>query len=343
MPLPFILGGAALLVAGAGVKKAVDGFQKKSVADDIEKESDAKYKIAKYEFDKREKQTEEHLTTLGNLQLKIGSDFAEFKTIAENLIKKLEHSSNKDIRVNVPEHKLNQIADVSISATTYMTQVVGAGAAGAAAAYAVYGGVMALAAASTGTPIALLSGAAAYNAAMAAIGGMAVLGGVVAAPVVAVAGFAFDNFAEKKLEQAKDFRKESSKVIKKLEIARKHLFKISSYSVKIQHALQDIYKIFNQYFNDLQKMDLFIRHGEDINKLEPIILNVVENGYLVAAILADIIDTPLFKVKKDENGNPVLKDKAVQIEVDEHGNQIINEEEIESDIQTALKNVEKFQ
>ena len=43
MPLPFILGGAALLVAGAGVKKAVDGFQKKSVADDIEKEADAEY------------------------------------------------------------------------------------------------------------------------------------------------------------------------------------------------------------------------------------------------------------------------------------------------------------
>ena len=90
-------------------------------------------------------------------------------------------------------------------------------------------------------------------------------------------------------------------------------------------------------------MDLFIRHGEDINKLDPIILNVVENGYLISEILADIIDTPLFKVKKDENGNPVLKDKVVQIEVDENGNQIINEEEIESDIQTALKNVEKFQ
>ena len=47
-------------------------------------------------------------------------------------------------------------------------------------------------------------------------------------------------------------------------------------------------------------------------------------------------------MKKDENGNPVLKDKAVQIEVDEHGNQIINEEEIESDIQKALKDIEKF-
>lgn len=289
MPLPFILGGAALVVAGAGVKKAVDGFQKKSVADDIEKEAYAKYKIAKYEFNKIKKETEEHLTILGNLKLKIGSDFAEFKTISENLIKKLEHSSNKNIRVNVPEHKLNQMG------------------------FCMAGGVA------------------------------AILGGVAASPIFAVAGFLFDNFTEKKLEQAKDFKKESNEVIKKLEIAKKHLFKISSYSIKIQHALEDIYKIFNQYFNDLKKMDLFIRHGEDINKLDPEILNVVENGYLVAEILSDIINTPLFKVKKDENGNPVLKDEVVQIEVDEHGNQIINEEEIESDIQTALKNVEKFQ
>ena len=289
MPLPFILGSAALVIAGAGVKKAVVSFQKKSVADDIERETYVKYTIAEYEFNKIKKETEEHLTILGNLKLKIGSDFAEFKTISENLIKKLEHSSNKNIHVNVPEHKLNQMG-------FYMA------------------------------------------------GGMAAIWvGVAASPIFSVAGFLFDNFAEKKLEQAKDFKKESSEVIKKLEIAKKHLFKISSYSIKIQHALEDIYKIFNQYFDDLKKMDLFIRHGEDINKLDPIILNVVENGYLISEILADIIDTPLFKVKKDEHGNPVLKDKVVQIEVDENGNQIINEEEIESDIQTALKNVEKFQ
>ena len=355
MPLPFILGGAALLVAGAGVKKAADGFQKKSVADDIEKEADAEYQIAKYEFDKREKQTEEHLTILGNLQLKIGCDFLEFKTIAENLIKKLEHSSNKDIRVNVPEHKLNQITDVSISAAFYMSQVVYAGAAGAAAAYAVYGGVMALAAASTGTPIAALSGVSAYNATMAAIGGGAiaaggfgmaggatVLGSVAAAPIIAVAGVAFDNFAKKKLESAKEFKTETEKAIKKLEIAEEYLLSVSTYSLKIQRALQEIYKIFTHYFNDLQKMDLLIRNGVNIDELEPAIINVVENGYLVAAILADIIDTPLFKVKKDKFGEPVLKDNALQIEVDEHGNQIINEEEIESDIQKALKDIEKF-
>ena len=355
MPLPFILGGVALAAAGFGAKKAVDGIQKKSIASEIIEESNADYQKAKASFDKKEKLADEQLTALGNLQLKIGSDFAEFKSISESLIKKLEHSSNKNIQVNVPKHNLNKINDVSISATTYMAEVVGAGAVGAAAAYAVYGGVMALAAASTGTPIAALSGVAAYNATMAAIGGgaiaaggfgmaggAAVLGGVVAAPIIAVAGVAFDNFAKKKLESAKEFKTETEKAIKKLEIAEEYLLSVSTYSLKIQRALQEIYKIFTHYFNDLQKMDLLIRNGVNIDELEPAIINVVENGYLVAAILADIIDTPLFKVKKDEFGEPVLKDNTLQIEVDENGNNIINELEIDADIQTALKDIEKF-
>lgn len=353
--LPFILGGAALAVAGFGSKKAVDGIQKKSIANEILEESNADYRKAKASFDKKEKQADEQLTALGNLQLKIGSDFTEFKSIADSLIEKLENSANKNIQVNVPKHYLNKVNNISISATTYMAQVVGAGAAGAAAAYAVYGGVMALAAASTGTPIAALSGAAAYNAAMAAIGGgalsaggfgmvggAAVLGSIAAVPIIAVAGVAFDNFAKKKLESAKEFKTETEKAIKKLEIAEEYLLSVSTYSLKIQRALQEIYRIFTRYFNDLQKMDLLIRNGVNIDELEPAIINVVENGYLVATILADIIDTPLFKVKKDEFGEPVLKDNALQIEVDEHGNNIINEVEIETDIQTALKDIEKF-
>lgn len=37
-------------------------------------------------------------------------------------------------------------------------------------------------------------------------GGAAVLGGVIAAPIIAVAGIAFDNFAKKKLESAKKLK-----------------------------------------------------------------------------------------------------------------------------------------
>lgn len=98
---------------------------------------------------------------------------------------------------------------------------------GAAAGFAVYSGVMAFAAASTGTPIAALSGAAAYNATMAAIGGgshaggwgMAggamVLGGAVVAPLIAIAGWAYDSHAEKALNNAYQSSREVTAAVEK--------------------------------------------------------------------------------------------------------------------------------
>ena len=47
MPLPLIIGGAVLAVAGFGAKKAVDGIQKKSIASEIIEESNADYQKAK--------------------------------------------------------------------------------------------------------------------------------------------------------------------------------------------------------------------------------------------------------------------------------------------------------
>ena len=84
---------------------------------------------------------------------------------------RLEKEGNKDLKLSVPQHNINKIQNTAISATEYLSTVVAAGVSGAAAGFAVYSGVMAFAAASTGTPIAALSGAAAYNATMAAIGG----------------------------------------------------------------------------------------------------------------------------------------------------------------------------
>ncbi|NEN76315.1 chemotaxis protein [Pelistega sp. NLN82] len=355
MPLPFILGAAAAAAAVAGIKKGYEGYQKKSIAEDITKEAQQAYDKARSDFDKVEKKTDQQLESLGKLQLKIGTDFAEFKKIAEELLNKLAKSSNKDIKINVPPYRLNKVADLSLSATTYMTQLAGAGVAGAAAAYATYGGVMALAAASTGTPIAALSGAAAYNATMAAIGGgalsagglgmaggAAILGGVVAAPIIAVAGFAYDNHAEEALENARDFRTESARAVKKLALAATHLKEIDLYAAKIEKALQHIYAKFTHYFEDLKRVDLSVRYGGNIEELEDATLRIVENGYLVAALLTDIIDTPLFVVKKDSNGNPILKDKAVQLEVDANGQQIINKKEIDADIQTALNEATQY-
>lgn len=145
---------------------------------------------------------DESLTSLGQLQLDIAKSFSEFKRMSDDILASLGKSNlENNLAINLPQHKLDQIKKVEISATSFLASMAGGAATGGVTSFAVYSGVMAFAAASTGTPIAALSGAAAYNATMAAIGGgslaaggfgmaggAAILGSVAAAPVLAIIG-----------------------------------------------------------------------------------------------------------------------------------------------------------
>ena len=356
MPLPFILGGIALAAAGYGAKKGYDGYQDKSLADDINKNSKQKYNRAKNSFNEKNDNTTKQLEELGNLQLKIGSDFSEFRKIAEELLRRLnQYGYNKDLKISIPQSRMDKIKDFEFSATSYLSKVVGAGMGGAAAAYAVYGGVMAFAAASTGTPIAALSGVAAYNATLAAIGGgslaagglgmaggTAILGSVVAAPVIAIAGIAYASYAEKALAQARENREETEKVIDKLVLAEGHLGKISTYVNKMETGIKHIYQFFDRYFDDLKAMDVYIRNGGNIKTVEDTVIRIISNGYQVAAILTDIITIPLFKPKLS-NGEVIMdENKVIELEKDENGMQVINENAIDEILALSSHRVEAY-
>ena len=348
MPLPFILAGAAAVVAGYGAKKGYDGYQDKTAANEILESAKNRYETKKEAFDQINDRTTNSLTKLGELQLQIGEDFQSFRTIAKNLLEKMNESGSKDIVIDFPQHKLNKIDGLALSTTAYMGKVAGAGVAGAAAAYAVYGGVMALAAASTGTPIAALSGAAAYNATMAAIGGgslaaggfgMAggamVLGGVVAAPIIAIAGWAFASHAEEALNDARKVRDEVDDAVEKMNKGSEQLAKTCAYVEKIYTETNRIYSAFCVYFEHLKAMEQQINLGADLDKISDEIIQIIQNGYQVAAILTDIITTPLFKPKMDSAGQVVLNaDNIVEIETDQDGMQVINEQAIQ---QTLIK------
>lgn len=154
MALPFIILGVAAAATAFGGKKAYDGYQKKSEADDVLDRAQRRFDKHKESFDLANETTSKKLAELGEKELKIGKDFNEFKTIADDLLARMAKDGHKDLRLKVPQHNINKIQSLAISATEYLTTVVGAGVSGAAAGFAVYSGVMAFAAASTGTPIA---------------------------------------------------------------------------------------------------------------------------------------------------------------------------------------------
>ncbi|MCO6538794.1 MAG: hypothetical protein J6569_01520 [Gilliamella sp.] len=352
MALPIILAGAAAVAAAVGGKKAYDGYQLKSEADEILERTKSRYNKRKDELDVLNKVSEQKLERLGTLELNIGKSFGEFKKISDELLKQLKQNDNKDLKLSVPKAKMDKIEEYSFSTVGFLGTVAASGAAGAAASFAVYSGVMAFAAASTGTPIAALSGVAAYNATMAAIGGgslaaggwgMAggamVLGAAAIAPMIAIAGFAYANHAEKALENAKKSSSEADTAITKMDLIDKHLSNTNNYVDKIYTSLEKINQTFNYYFSALKELHqkiVVLGWGEDISDNSEKSLRVINNGYLLAAIMTDIITTPLFKIKT------VSEDSIVEVEKDSDGFNILNQEELDNVLINKEKEYKDF-
>ncbi|WP_394211558.1 chemotaxis protein [Psychrobacter piscatorii] len=353
MPLPFILVGAAVALAGVGTKKGYDGYQDKAEANNILEVAKKQYEKAASDLEFDDKGVQDKLEELGTLQLDIGKDFNEFQVIAEELLGKLNDASKADIKVDVPKYQRKRIERLSMDSIVYASKVVGGS---AAAGYAVYGGVLGLAAASTGAPISALSGVAAYNATMAAIGGgslaagglgmaggAAILGGIVAAPALAIAGWAFASHAEEALSKAKETREEVRQFVKETDISRGYLRDTRQYISRIILGLNGIRKVFNNYLKYLKAVEAEMGQGNfDILEKEKDIILKVKNGYVVAAILTDIITTPLFKVEEN-NGVPVVgKDGIPKFETNDEGSKILNKNNMTKVIGESNRSVEQF-
>ncbi|OOR90846.1 chemotaxis protein [Moraxella caviae] len=349
MPLPLLLAGAAIATVGAGIKKGYDGYQDKSKADNIVKASKERYEAAQEKLNQRNKLTSQTLEKLGELQLSIGQSFYEFQKLADELIGKINESSTQEIKVHIPSYKLQKIEGLALSATSYAGKLVGAGAAGGTAAYAVYGGVLALGAASTGTPIAALSGIAAKNAALAAIGGGSlasgglgiaggtmILGATVAAPVLAVAGIAFASYAKDALKNAKELEVKTREAVEKMATARHKLEQVDKVATKVHTHTNNLYETFKGYFDDLKAIDTIVRRNSiDPASIQDNMMQIIENGYSLAAILTDVITTPLFKPVMNDGEIAVDGSGAPKIMVDPDGYQVLNRHALDEVLDTA--------
>lgn len=361
MPIPIILGLAALGTAAYGAKKGYDGYQKHSEADDIVNAAKARYAEKKKVFDTQEKATNTALDVLGREELEIGKKFNEFKTLANQLLDKLNADRQDKLKINIPKHKLQSIESYSYTAIGVLGATAGAGIAGAAAGFAVYGGVMALGAASTGTAISSLAGAAATKATLAAIGGgslasgglgmaggTAILGAAVAGPVLAIAGWAYDSHGDEALKNANKAGREVDSAITKLKNAQQQLSTVEDYAAEITDLLKSVYGQFDTHFEHLKYAARRIEETrsrrldpktEMASMSEPILL-AINNGFTLAAILVDLITTPLFKVK-EVNGN-LVKDKndIPVMATDADGSMILNSTKLNEQISVTKTKAE---
>ena len=235
MPLPLlliipVLAGAGLL----GAKKGYDAFSDKKKAKGFQDEAEDIFREAKQRLLRARRSCAKDLKTLGELKFSIwGKQIGRFVPLFE-LLRNVEITGTAEIeklgayafsKADLAEMK--KISDLS-------RKVVGGGVAavgsGALVGMASYGGATMFATASTGASIAGLGGVAATNATMAwfgggslaagglgMAGGAVVLGGIVAAPVLAVGGILLAAKAKKELAEARVLRANAIKAASEMQ------------------------------------------------------------------------------------------------------------------------------
>ncbi len=235
MPLPFILGGLALAAAGYGVKKGIDALDADCEADEFIKKAESLKEKAAKRLESAQSDCRRAFARFGEKKLHVLSHSVSnflnhFHRLNRSRIT-IEGVNMQDIQRQVSDAQkiTNQYREVDFFDAS--GAVIGSAAVGVLAAYGAYTGVGLLASTAGGVAIAELSGVVATNATLAwlgggalsvgsfgMVGGMAVFGGLVAGPALAILGAMSADEMEEKLEKAKAYHSQVEKAVKEADV-----------------------------------------------------------------------------------------------------------------------------
>lgn len=216
MPLPLIplvLGAAALASAVFGAKKGLDAKSDFDSAKHLNNEAKKLLNDTNHQLESARDQAQQALEHLGELKFGIYEDsmipFVESFSKIKNINFNDKYFRGVGKLSPVTSAELKEMKKTTLEIKEVVSGGVAALGSGGLAGLAAYGGVGMLASASTGTAISTLSGVAATNATLAWLGGgslatgglgmaggMCILGGVVAGPVLAITGMMLASKAE---------------------------------------------------------------------------------------------------------------------------------------------------
>ena len=319
MPIPIIpvvVIGVGALAAAAGVAFGANGTAKtvkaKKKLDKITKEHEEN----RAKLEEVNKDTALSMDRLGQFELEICRSFETFADAFELVKNRPEFSEFEFGNSNVESLDLDDLKEVSVGAGVLLGSIGGAGAGavgGFAAAGAVQAAVAALGVASTGTPIAALSGQAAVNATLAALGGGAIAaggGGIALGTVVLgvaaagigllVGGIIFaitGNVLEDKVEEAEKQKNENAETMERI---RAYLKELKEAAEQYYSALQSVNEIYRSFLARFARMVHFEEktdwalYGKE-EKLD------LENLVMLVSLLYRMCKVKLVNVSEDKD------------------------------------------
>ncbi len=205
MPLPFILGGLALAAAGYGFKKSIDASETADKVNEIVKEAEDLKEGAKNRVESAESGYKNALMRLGE---------KKFHVISRGVSRFVEHFNQlKGHQFFVKDSDMQDLHKQVSVAQNFSKQLNASGMSEEDAIggmFAGYGGLCV----SSWTTGAMLGG----GLTMGGLAGMAVFGGLVAGPALAILGALSADEMEEKLEKAKAYHSQVEEAVKKADV-----------------------------------------------------------------------------------------------------------------------------
>lgn len=328
MPLPLIIGGIAAIAGVAGVGSGIHGGVKMKEANDTMKLAQRIQERAVEKFNQKNTEITELMDNLGKQELEILSSFKQFSDLIEKIQGRPEFKEYNIDGVNLPKYEAEELKKVSAGAGVLLGGIGGAAvgtAGGFAAAGVTTSAVMAIGTASTGTAISTLSGVAATNATLAALGGgslaaggggMAlgsmILGGATLGVGLLIGGVIFNATGSKLSDKADEAYSQAKRTEREVDKIVAYFDELSFYAVRFKISLDYIEE---QYRKRLTILDNIINvdkkvEWQEFSDEEKIL---VENLVLLVGLLYNVCKVKLvLKSEKEDELNQVNKDEIYE-------------------------------
>lgn len=315
LPLIFLAGSAVAAITGiVGIKKGVSAYKDVKHAKSINDSAHGILSRAKTNLEKNRKGTQSGLTALGNTKLKVlngcVAEFVDNFSKLKNIKFNSSVGMNELKRFHIDSHEMGDLRATCEIATEVAGGLTGGVLGGGIIAYASYGLAGNLAAASTGTAIANLSGAAATNATLAFFGGGSiasgglgiaggtmVLGGLVAGPALAVMGFIVGAKASAEKNRAYENMAIARKAVAEMDVASDMCKAITRRARMFNELLKKLQKR-AEPLNDAMRSAIEVHNG-DFEKFSTHEKEAVAACVAIIKTIKTVVDTPILTKNGD--------------------------------------------
>lgn len=308
MPLPLLFIGIAAATGLAGAGKTVKAVVDNTNANKINTAANEGVDNARTRLELQRAEVAQSLEKLGEEKLQILAGTVTSFVSAFEKIKNIDFTSSVGLeeleKLHIDQKDFEELKELGNFAIQVAGGVTAGAAGGALTAIGAYGAAQTFAAASTGTAIASLSGAAATNATLAFFGGgslaagglgmaggMMVLGGLVAGPALLVMGLITGAKSQEKLDQALINKAQAEEIMEALNTASDQCSAIRRRAYLFYSLLANL----DTYLLPLvwQMEDIIAKEGTDYRTYSPESKKVIMAAASNAGSVKAVLDVPI--------------------------------------------------